>query len=252
MKSIKTKNEKAKLLNLWDRLELKLQESGETATFITRIEDIARDSYTVEFPVRVAGDLSLRVGQIVEVFFEKKNEAYRFKAGVVSIDARNENATTIKQLSKPEPTQRRKFVRIDIQGQVQFRVIDLKSDDYGQAERLESGALLNISAGGILLCTTADIKQGDYVLLNFKLKYHEKLENILGVVKRAERQQKDSLVGIEFLTRDRLTLPEHLHIATYLPPLATYFDDELEKHIVQYIYNQEVAARKKRLSREEK
>ncbi len=252
MKSTKTRTDKTRSLNLWDRLELKLQESEQSATFITRIENIARDTYTVECPVRIAGQLTLRVGQTLEVTYEKGNEAYLFTAGVVSIDARNENATTIKQLSKAEPTQRRKFVRIDIQGQVQFRLIDLKSDDFGQAEKLESGALLNISAGGILLCTTAQIKQGDYVLLNFKLKYHERLENILGVVKRAEKQHKDSLVGIEFLTKDRLALPEHAHIAMYLPPLATYFDDELERHIVQYVYNQEVAARKKKLVQEEK
>lgn len=252
MKSPKTNTDKTRSLNLWDRLELKLQESEQSATFITRIENITRDTYTVECPVRIAGQLAIRVGQTLEVTYEKGNEAYLFKAGVVSIDARNENATTIKQLSKTEPTQRRKFVRIDIQGQVQFRLIDLKSDDFGQAEKLESGALLNISAGGILLCTTAEVKQGDYVLLNFKLKYHERLENILGVIKRTEKQHKDSLVGIEFLTKDRLALPEHVHIATYLPPLATYFDDELERHIVQYVYNQEVAARKKQLAQEEK
>jgi c-di-GMP-binding flagellar brake protein YcgR len=252
MKSAKTKVEKGKSLNLWDRLEFKLQESDEASTFITRIENIAGDNYTVECPVRIAGQLSLRVGQRLEVTYEKGNEAYLFKAGVVSIDARNENATVIKQLSKTEQTQRRKFVRIDIQGQVQFRLLDLKSDDFGQAEKMESGSLLNISAGGILLCSTAKAKEGDYLLLNFKLRYHEKLENIMGVVKRVESQQKDSLIGVEFLTKDRLALPEHTHVANFLPPFASYFDDELERHIVQYVYNQEVAARKKKLTQEEK
>jgi c-di-GMP-binding flagellar brake protein YcgR len=252
MKSAKTKTENRKSLNLWDRLELKLQEDDQSSTFITRIENISGENFTVECPVRISGQLSLRVGQSLEITYEKGNEAYLFRAGVVSIDARNENATVIKQLSKTEITQRRKFVRIDIQGQVQFRVLDLKSDDYGQAERLESGALLNISAGGILLCSTAKTNEGDYLLLNFKLRYHEKLENILGVVKRAEAQQKDSLIGVEFLTKDRLALPEHSHIANFLPPFASYFDDQLERHIVQYVYNQEVAARKKKLAQEEK
>jgi c-di-GMP-binding flagellar brake protein YcgR len=252
MKSAKTKTEKNNALNLWDRLEMKLQEADQSATFITRVENISGDLYAVECPIRIAGQLSLRVGQILEVSFEKSDEAYAFRAGVVSIDARNENTTTLKQISKVERTQRRKFVRIDIQGQVNFRVLDLKSDDFDQMEKMESGALLNISAGGILLCSTAKVSEGDYLLLNFRLRYHEKLENILGVVKRAELQSKDSLIGVEFLTKNRLGLPEHIHVAGLLPSFASYFDDELERHLVQYVYNQEVAARKKKMVREEK
>jgi c-di-GMP-binding flagellar brake protein YcgR len=254
MKSTKTKvkTEKSNSLNLWDRLEIKLQESDQSATFITRVENITGDIFEVECPVRIAGQLSLRVGQTLEISYEKGEEAFAFRAGVVSIDARKENTTTLKQLSKAESTQRRKFVRIDIQGQVNFRVLDLKSDDFDQMNKMESGALLNISAGGILLCSTAKISQGDYLLLNFRLKNQEKLENILGVVKRAEAQSKDSLIGVEFLTKDRLGLPEHIHVAGFLPSFASYFDDELERHLVQYVYNQEVAARKKKMDREEK
>jgi len=67
MKSTKTRTDKTRSLNLWDRLELKLQESEQSATFITRIENIARDTYTVECPVRIAGQLTLRVGQTLEI-----------------------------------------------------------------------------------------------------------------------------------------------------------------------------------------
>jgi c-di-GMP-binding flagellar brake protein YcgR len=244
MKKLKSDVKGKDKLNLWDRLELKLQDSDQVATFITRVENIEDDLFTVENPVRLSGQLSLRVGQTVEALFEKLESPFVFKAGVVSIDAKRENATVLKQISKTEQTQRRKFVRIDIQGQVTFRVLDLASNDIEQ-ETVEKGALLNISAGGILLCTTAKVKPGDYLLLNFRLRYHERLENIIGVVKRAENQTKDSLIGVEFLTKEQLGLPEHIHVAGFLPSFASYFDDELERHIVQYVYNQEVAARKK-------
>jgi c-di-GMP-binding flagellar brake protein YcgR len=247
MKKTKEKVASGNIVNLWERLELRLKMGDQTANFVTRVEDLAGEKIVVECPVKLAGTLSLSIGQAVEVTVNKKDASYVFEAIVALIDKENENLTTLQPISKAKPIQRRKFVRLDIDGKISFNQLDIGNQNDQIGVKLEQGILLNISAGGILMVAKTEMHEGDYLLLNFRLKKNENLENILGVVKRAEPDQNGYLVGVEFLTRQQLAEKQYRRLAQYLPQAAHYFDNELQRHIVQYIYNQEVRLKKEKL-----
>ena len=251
MSKIKNDIYAQKIVNLYDNLILTLNDSGSIATFNCHVEEISPRQMLVSFPEKISGALELTAGDTVMVSVDKKESTYEFQAKIDSIDMPNQGAIAIVPLTKAEKSQRRKFVRIDIQGKVTFRIINLSATEIELSDELSSGALLNISAGGILVCTTAKASAGDYMLMNFRLKHHQKLENIIGITKRVEKQQKDFLVGVEFLTKEQLRREPHCHIAQFLPPFASYFDDELERHIVQYVYSEEIDIRKRKKIREE-
>jgi len=246
-----TKNDPAELVQLWERLELKLDQDGEAASFITRIEDIDSGRLTVECPIRVSGNLDLAVGQHLEVVVNKQNASYLFEAVVASIDYQNENLTILQPVSDYKKTQRRRFVRIDIDGDITFKTFDCSEQNKGMFSVENKGELLNISAGGILLITGKPINEDDLLLLNFWIKNSQRLENIPGIVKRvetsinSETQEREYLTGIEFLSKEKSEKHFHLNLAEYLPSDVNYFNDALQKLVVQFVYKQQVELRTK-------
>jgi c-di-GMP-binding flagellar brake protein YcgR len=249
MKNVKVKDSSTNMINLWERLELKLEDGKEVSIFITRIEDIDGDRLVVECPVRIKGKLPLAVGQTLEAFFNRHDAAYVFKVVVAAIDSQKENMTTLQLMSGLSRTQRRKFVRIDISGNIAFRALGTNEQGQVLLESEKKGELLNISAGGILIASAEKLKQGDYLLMNFRLKNSHRLENILGLVKRVDEQENEYLIGVEFLTKEQSSESLPADVAEFLPPDTGYFDDELQKLIIQFVYKQQVKLRKEEKSK---
>ncbi len=252
MKKTKLKSEPIDQIRLWERLELRVADSQGKPDFITRIENIGKDLFQVECPVKLSSVRDLQPGDVLHAVINRDDASYTFSAQIIEIDAENENLTTIKPIGAISRSQRRKFVRLDISFDVNFTVIDLNAQAENFTGGSHRGQLLNLSAGGVLLSSTRKLKEGDYLLLNFKLKPGKDLENIIGVVKRVDDQDDEYLIGIEFLTKERIRDNSHWHIAQFLPPFATYFDDELEKHLVGFIYREQIMRKKGRALREQK
>ncbi|MCP4581905.1 MAG: hypothetical protein GY839_09815 [candidate division Zixibacteria bacterium] len=251
MKKLDTEGNPGNMVGLWERLELRIKKGDREASFITRINDMDKELLIVENPIRLAGDLQIEIGQQLEVVFNKKDASYTFDATVVAIDPDNENLTRIQTLSDVRRSQRRQFVRIDIAGKISYKAIDLNAPGEGLLSLDKKGELLNVSAGGILLCTSENLMQNDLVLLNFSLKNNQRLENILGIVKRLEKSDQsdskcaDLLVGIEFLTKEKALSMIPVSQAEHLPPTLNYFSEALEKLVVHFIYKQQVETRKR-------
>jgi len=239
------------MVSLWERLEFRVSKSDGQASFVTRINDMEKELLLVENPIRVAGDFQLEAGQQLEVVFNREDASYTFDATVVAIDPNNENLTTIQPLSDVRRSQRRQFVRIDIAGEISFKTFDLKTSGEELLSLDKKGELLNVSAGGILLCTEEKLRKDDIVLLNFRLKNSQRLENILGIVKRFEQaDQSDDedanyLVGIEFLSKEKALEIIPASQAEYLPSSINYFSEALEKLVVHFVYKQQVESRKR-------
>jgi c-di-GMP-binding flagellar brake protein YcgR len=234
------------LLNLWDRVVLALDKYGVKSEFVSRIEDIKRDSYVLEMPIRQSGELHLQKGDIVEVTYSRRDAAYSFKASILDLFEGEDKSIRIEKRSGTTRAQRRKYVRLDISGKMHFRTIDLGAQENIGAE--VGGTLLNISAGGVLFESQARINEKGFLILSFALKGKHALSNILAVVKRCEGSRtKGYLIGAEFISRHNLADYDLEHIDQFLPPGAGTFDDNLQKLVVQFIYNQQIESRKKGL-----
>jgi len=246
----KTANNPQNMVNLWERLELRLVQDKETASFVTRIEDIDKEAMLVERPVRISGQADITIGQNLEAVFSRADASYTFDAVVTSIDPKRENITTIQAVSPVRRSQRRRFVRIEIAGDVTYKVIDTSRGEQAGLGLDRKGELLNISAGGVLLSAGQDLKQGDLVLLNFSLKNSQRLENIIGLVKRLEKSEsavstkQGFLAGIEFLTKDKIAHVLALNLTEYFPSEVNFFDEALQQTVVQFIHKQQLESSK--------
>jgi c-di-GMP-binding flagellar brake protein YcgR len=233
-------------LGLWDRVVVILEKYGQRTEFISRIEDLRRDSYVLEMPLRQSGELHLQRGDTVEVTYNRSDAVYSFKASILDLFEGTEESISIKRSSDTKRTQRRKYVRLDISGNMQFRTFD--DDDRENIGPENSGTLLNISACGVLFESQLKLEERGFIIVSFSLKDRLQLNNIMGVVKRCEgSKSRGYLVGAEFITKQNKGEYEIEHIEEFLPPGTGTFDENLQKLLVQFIYSQQVELRKKGL-----
>jgi len=76
---------------------------------------------------------------------------------------------------------------------------------HGSNEELQPFQVENISAGGILIDTTARFAEGTIVQLEFELPQHSDLLHAKAVVRHLEPAENESFqVGLEFLDVDEL------------------------------------------------
>jgi c-di-GMP-binding flagellar brake protein YcgR len=234
------------VLGLWDRVVLVLEMHGNRSEFISRVEDIKRDSYVLEMPLRQSGELHFQQGDAVEVIYSRRDAVYSFKASILDLFDGEEKTMKIAQTSAINRTQRRKYVRLDISGKMQFRILDIDNRENSGPD--QSGILLNISAGGVLFESKVKVPEKGFIVVSFALKGHQTLNGILAVIKRSEGSKtKGYLIGAEFITRHNSAEYDLEYIDEFLPPGAGTFDENLQKLVVQYIYNQQVELRKKGL-----
>jgi c-di-GMP-binding flagellar brake protein YcgR len=235
-------------INLWERVNLFLEKGGRRSEFLTRIEDIKHDSIILEMPIRQIGELHLAKGDIVEVTYNRIDAAYSFKASILDLFEGETRSVRISKLSQTKRIQRRRYVRLDISGKMQFRILDFPGSKQVRPGSEIEGTLLNISAGGVLFECRSRVKNNSVLALTFSLKGHHTLNNILAVVKRSEGSRaKGYLVGAEFITKSNYADYNLEKIEEFLPSGCGTFNENLQRLVVQFIYNQQVELRKKGL-----
>ena len=122
----------------------------------------------------------------------------------------------------------------------------MASDNESSGPGLElHGNLLNISAGGVLFESALRVREGAILVLTFSLKGRHTLQNILAVAKRCERAgNKSNLIGAELVTKSNYAHYGLEKLEDLLPPGTGTFDENLQKLVVQFIYEQQVELRK--------
>jgi c-di-GMP-binding flagellar brake protein YcgR len=235
-------------INLWERVVLILEKRGKKSEFLSRIEDIKKDSYVLEMPIRQSGSLLLEKGDNVEVTYNRKDAAYSFKASIMDLFEGESKSVKIVRLSEVERKQRRRYVRLDISGKMKFRIIESSGDSSMGAGLEVDGNLLNISAGGVLFESPMKIQKDSIVILTFSLKGCHMLENILAVIKRCEKTGNNNfLMGAELVTKNNYAEYGLKKLEDFLPQGTGTFGDNLQKLVVQFIYQQQIELRKKGL-----
>ncbi len=233
-------------IELWERLILVIEKGGSRSEFLTRLEDIKQDSYIFEMPIRQSGSASLSKGDIVEVSYNKKDAAYTFKASIKDLFEGESSSIEVEKLTDASRIQRRRFVRLDISGDIGLRILESPDSNEGSVSQKFHGSLLNISAGGVLFETETKIDADSLLILDFTLKGHYPLNNILAVVKRAETIDDNIyIVGSEFISNENRARYGLETLGDFLPPGTGTFDDNLQKLMVQFIYKEQVELRKK-------
>ncbi len=133
---------------------------------------------------------------------------------------------------------KRRFVRLEIQSPMGMRNVKNSDGSINTSEKGYpiTGEILNISAGGLLVETEKPLSEQDIVAMQFGLQEVEKLDNVLGLVKRVDKDEDIFLVGIEFITLE--TLKDYLTQAELDLLKDSYgdFQNRVQEVLSKYLY----------------
>lgn len=135
---------------------------------------------------------------------------------------------------------KRRFVRLEISSPMAMRKIRQAGGEFwpnGERHIIE-GVILNISAGGVLVELEQSVDEGDIVSMRFTLQEEEKVDNVLGLVKRTDVDSGTFLVGIEFITRQSLYDLMSEREIELLPESLNGFDERLRQVVSKYVHRE--------------
>ncbi len=143
-----------------------------------------------------------------------------------------------------EKQDQRRFVRLEISSPMSLNhVRDLAGNFWPEGDRhYINGTVLNISTGGVLAELDEQVHEGDVVSMRFTLQDVETLDHILGLVKRADHDDGAFLVGIEFLTRERMVDIFSQGEMDILSDKLTDFDDQVRTVLGRYIHRERLSS----------
>ncbi len=168
----------------------------------------------------------------------KNTDKVRFVSEVDIGDKRVE----VRKPFKMEYENKRRFIRLEITGPVDLKSVkDCLSNFTPEEEYHFQGSILNISAGGILVDLSQSINTADIVLMRLRLQEVEKLDNILGVVKRVEKDEDGYLVGIEFITKENLRDMLSEAEIDLLSENVSGFEERVHEVLSRYLYSDSAA-----------
>jgi len=107
---------------------------------------------------------------------------------------------------KVERREKRAFIRIEISSPLSLNTIRSRQQSFnpdGDGSTIK-GTILNISSGGVLAEINQQLTEGDIVSMRFTLQDELELDRVLGVVKRCDSDNEGAIVGIEFVSDEKL------------------------------------------------
>ncbi|UCG61697.1 MAG: PilZ domain-containing protein [Candidatus Zixiibacteriota bacterium] len=141
---------------------------------------------------------------------------------------------------KMDRDQQRRFIRLEISAPVWMKSVKDSLKNFTAEEDYHfHGTVLNISAGGVLVDLEETIHEKDIVLMRFILQDVEKLDNVLGVVKRVEKDGEGFLAGIEFINRENLKDMLSQAEIDLLSENVNGFEERVHEVLSRYLYRDE-------------
>jgi hypothetical protein len=136
----------------------------------------------------------------------------------------------------------RRYVRLEISSPMTLRKIkDVIGNFWAHGTSFTiDGTILNISAGGVLLEVDQPLNEGDIISMSFTLQENESLENVLGAVKRTDRDDTTFLAGVEFVGKNYLMDKFSQAELEMLSENLSDFEDTVQKMLKKYVYREQV------------
>lgn len=139
--------------------------------------------------------------------------------------------------------EKRRFIRLEIATPMSLKKIKDRDGHYwAQGDwHIIHGLVLNISAGGVLVDLDQAVEEGDVVTMHFTLQEVEELDNVLGLVKRADIDSEGCLAGIEFVSRENLADCFSSAELELLGDEHTNFNTSVRQVLDRYVYRETAA-----------
>ncbi|OGC90617.1 MAG: hypothetical protein A2142_04075 [candidate division Zixibacteria bacterium RBG_16_48_11] len=134
----------------------------------------------------------------------------------------------------PASSRHRKYIRFEIKTKVRFQLVFHSNHQPPAAStKTFQGAMLNISQGGMLLLTSARLEPPDFLAISFEVPGLAGLSNVLGKVKRVEKDKRKYLVGIEFCEVADFYSSVSMQNCRHLPKNLESFGNKLKDFLLR-------------------
>jgi c-di-GMP-binding flagellar brake protein YcgR len=159
-----------------------------------------------------------------------------------TIKTNQSQKTIVKKPFKIYQHKRRKYVRLEVNSPLKFKVFMPSKTDLHLDDKLScEGTVLNISGGGVLMETDFRVNEDDFLVMEFSLVDADALTGIIGKVKRVEQDETGKiLVGIEFMTPEQLEAELPSEVIDQIGVEIFSFDDQLRKMLMKYVFSQKI------------
>jgi hypothetical protein len=167
------------------------------------------------------------------------------RSKIISRIEADENIVSVKPPFLLEKDRKRRYIRLEVSQPVTFTILKERSGNFWpQGNGLEnSGSILNISAGGILVESDCPIDEGSILVLKMSLLNIEIIDNVLGIVKRAEIDDGKWLIGIEFISQENLSDYLSAGECDIISKDLTSFNEQIKRILNRHVYYKRVSAR---------
>ncbi|MBM7624523.1 flagellar brake protein [Sporohalobacter salinus] len=159
-----------------------------------RVLDIESNKIIIR-AVKVIKDLNLSLGKGIQVIYVNDAKGiHYFKSQILNID------DPIIQVNKPnliQKSQRREFVRVKYETDVEFSPISYKGENLTHLEDKKGiGQMVDLSAGGI--CFISDIELIKELVIELRVTLGEDDFQILGEIVRVIEKEEGYEIGVKF------------------------------------------------------
>lgn len=188
---------KLKDLKVNQLIEIEICNDEKTEYLPSRIEEIKENYLYIAMPMHKGSLLPMRMGEEIKIILRHKNGTFGFPTRIAG---RRREPIPYLIINKPEQlvsiNQKREFVRLEVSLPVRFRVIE--GEDQGQ---IEEGLTIDISAGGALFSTQADMKAGQKLEIEVQFSDKESFFGKAHAIRIFERDKSEKnavRVAIEY------------------------------------------------------
>ncbi len=245
----KPRTKKDKIISVWDKVEIILNEADKKGVYISRIEDITKDGIIASRPDFVAGSSLLRSNVRVFIQYSRPDALYRFAATLRQLPGDIDGKVVLNSLSKIERVQRREFVRILKRADLKYSILKNPSSGFVLDQLTwHNSYSRDISAGGISLKVNDDVRDGDILLIRINEYDLMRIPRFIAAICRRIFTIEDyRFGGMEFITKDNLLKYFRSEEIRKLPSLVKRFSDRIRNKMVRYIFNEQIKERQKGL-----
>jgi len=162
---------------------------------------------------------------------------------IISDIEADSNVVSVKKPFRLITENKRRYIRLEVSEPATYTVVkDTASGFWPDGDGpAYDGAILNLSAGGVLIVAAAGLEEGTIVLLKMSLQDIEVLDHVVGMVKRSEATDDEYLLGIEFIPREYLNDIFSRAEIDMLTNRVASFDEQIRKTLNKYVYCQRVS-----------
>ncbi len=237
-------------LAVWEKVEILVGDDDQAGHYMSRIEDITNEGIIVSTPEFVDGVARLREGCELRVLITRDEAVYQFNARARTFTVQGSKLYLLSGPSHFRRVQRRQFVRLELVENLTCAIIKSGKNAHYRGDVLtwSDARMINISGGGVMMKSRAEVPVGTIVLLKSKFFLEIGLPvTIAAVCRRNSSEQAEYFIGLEFLRKDRLSTYFDGRERKQLPESIQFYDLVAQNKMVSYVFKQQIDLRKKGL-----